>query len=186
MGAGKTPIWLVIKAHFCASPKKTALLGFLIVVMIAVYVKMFAGGPGSTADAGLIVPHIATPAVVTPKEEGEAREPGSKRTAVSEPLARQLTRDPFVVAGVVPSRNIPVTGHDEGMKAAGLELQSTICGDQPMAVISGHVLEPGDEIGGFTLERVEPTSVWIKGHNVRRELKLRLWSDAIGDPGGVR
>jgi hypothetical protein len=154
--------------------------------MIVVYVKMFAGGPSSTADAGLIIPVPVTPSAVTSKTQITAPKSRSGRVALSEPVAQQLTRDPFAIVSCIPKRKTSGPAADSHIASDALELQSTICGDQPMAVINGQVLKVGDEIEGFLLERVEPTSVWVKRNNARRELKLRLWSEVMNGLGGGR
>ena len=185
MGAGRQPTWAVLKAHFCASPRKTALLSVLFVGMVVVYVRMFASGPGQTADAER-VPSPLVPSITTsPTVRAKPQRVPSKRIELTTPLAHDLTRDPFVPVGMERVDGMSVGGSRaqnpaSDRQAGELELQSTICCDQPMAVINGRFLQPGDEIGGFILEQVEPTRVWLKRNSVRRELKLRLWAETSG------
>jgi len=179
MGAGRQPTWAVLKAHFCASPRKTALLSFLFVVMVVVYVRMFAGGPSQAADAESIVPTWVPPTATSTSVSAKPERNVLERVELTEPLTRELARDPFV-ASVGMGSTSEALADGSGWLAAGagsvtgeLELQSTICCDQPMAVINGRFLQPGDAIGGFILERVEPTRVWLRRNGVHMELKLR-------------
>jgi len=120
MGSGRPPVWILIRAHLCGDPKKTAVLVLLAVVMAVVYARLFftTGGPQEAVAA-------------------------DRAVAASPPAA-----------------------------AAELVLESTIVGPAPLASIGGRVVRPGDEIDGFVLERVEPTRVMRRRHEIRVILPL--------------
>jgi hypothetical protein len=158
--------------------------------MVVVYVRMFAGGPSGTADAESIVPTLIPTSPTSPSISAEPDRDRLERMELSEPLTHELTRNPFV-ANAAWLRN--ASGNhgtfaggsgrknaEPGSGAQALELQSTICSERPMAVINGRLVRPGDVIEGFVLEQVEPTRVWLKRNNVRRELKLVLSAETSG------
>ena len=57
--------------------------------------------------------------------------------------------------------------------ARALVLQSTLCGETPLACINGVFLRPGQRVSGFVLEKVEPTRVLLGREGVKVELYLR-------------
>ena len=169
MAAGSPPIWVVLRTQARADPRKTVILAVLAVVMLVVYVRMFWSGPTSQAEAELL-PAVSSE-VPTPAETPTVRaEDVPARIVLSQPLSRELTHDPFIGSAALRSIS-PSVGPQT--PAAGLrntkegtpqqlELQSTICCDDPIAGINGRFLRPGDQIQGYVLERVNPTSAVLR------------------------
>ncbi len=187
MGSGRPPIRVLIRAHLQADPKKTAVLVLLAVVMVIVYVRMFSSSEtpqvAVAADPALVVPAAAASGAA--QNQAPQASPRVARTLLPQPAIRELARDPFVVPSLY-AQATPASTDEEpsGLTGPALEreirtgaeqlvLQSTISGRVPLATINGRVLSPGDEIEGFVLEQIEPTSVVIRRAGVRVKLPLK-------------
>lgn len=108
----------------------------------------------------------AMPALVQPTvpwwNEPSTRSPGGRDPITIHPL-----RDPFDESVRVPSAGSP----DPWMGFDSLRLGATLCrpGD-PLAVIDGHVVRPGDRVAGFEVAHCGPDAVWITGPGGSRRL----------------
>lgn len=184
MSSGKPPIWVVLRAHVLADPRKTGALVLLSMVMVGMYVRLlvFNDGPKPASAA-------ATTAQGVPPSP--APEPGAKRTApdrripLNRPLATSLQRDPFSLPSAFIAPPGPTTqeavpsrvGTDVVQRvremAGQLVLQSTFVSNEPLATINGRVLSLGDQLEGFSLERVEPTFVIVQKDGVLVKVTLK-------------
>ena len=186
MANGRPPVLVLIRAHLQADPKKTAVLGLLAIVMVIVYVRMFTSAERPrTAAASELVTVPASPALEADRGEGSSPNRTKARIALREPVNRQLVRDPFVVPSLYVEAESPVNREGTaGLSGQALErevragaqnlvLQSTICGHRPLATINDRVLGVGDEVEGFIIEQIKPTSVTVRraGGLVRLPLK---------------
>ena len=188
MSSRKPPFWVVLKAHAKADPRKTGVLIALSVVMVAVYVWMF-WTPPRTSEASTAANLVVAPASVAvtgkPAESSQSTT-ARARQELPQPLRRNLTRDPFAVdlsrfpgsSETQPASGTSVTYSADPVKtiqdlAKELELQSTICGKKPLAHINGRVVQPGEDIAGFTLERVEPQRVILQRDGIRVALHMK-------------
>lgn len=192
MSAGKPPFWMKLKAQAGADPRKAIVLLVLGVIMVVMYMRMFSAGPSRGAEAET----LTTIAEDTPSNEvshAQAGKPAQigamKRIEISEPLVRELTHDPFGgdthIANQLPaepssgSHRIepiagPVTSSDrQSDKPKELELQSTICCDDPIAGINGRFVRAGEWIGEYLVERIGPTQVWLRKGDARLVLSLK-------------
>lgn len=185
MGSGRPPVWILIRAHLRRDPKRTAVLVLLAVVMVVVYARLFFTGDSpqeaSAADRAVAV----VPPTAAAGGSNSATGPAEARVKLDRPLFRRLSRDPFTLGSGhlvdTPGVNGRSTSEAPGLDptqqaqdaAAEFVLESTIVGPEPLASISGRVVRPGDEIDGFVLERVEPTKVVLRRHEIRVILQLR-------------
>jgi hypothetical protein len=189
MATGRPPVWVTIKTHFRADPRKTAVLGILTLVMVGVYARLFwSDAPDDAAAALLPVSAAAVPVMSTATVVPAAtsvRE-SFERVRLSEPVARTISGDPFSLRlELFPSGRSPVVQNepppavseesDDVLReeARSLQLQSTLCGDVTLACINGQFLRPGQQISGFVLERVDPTRVILERQGVRIALMLK-------------
>lgn len=182
MREGQPPIWIVLKAHLRADRRKTGVLIALVAVMVVVYARTF-----WTSDAPQTVEASAPPAAVEAADDSSARSSRMVRISLPEPPPQELDRDPFQIDLMQfprtdgrpeppePTRDFVGPAEDEDLygAASDLVLQSTICGDSPLACINSRVVRPGEEIDGFVLESVRPTHVVLRrgGLDVILELK---------------
>ena len=194
MSTAKPPTSVVLRVHLAASPRKTAILLILVVVMVVVYARWYFKSR-VTSEASASVSVAQAPAGQQNVSPGHpAASP--KLTAVparitlSAPLPEELARNPFEVdlAKFPPADEVQERGTtssapaealrgdpDEEMRklASGLVLQSTLCGAWPVACISGQVVWPGQEIGGFMVMSVRPTQVVLRRDQVEVALTLK-------------
>jgi len=172
---------MLVRAHLRGDPKKTAVLVLLAVVMAVVYARLFfiRGGPQEVAAADQAV--VAASPATDPSVSASVTSPAEARVRLDRPLVRRLSRNPCVLGSEEPV-DAPIEDGGSKYEASGpgseqatidLVLESTIVGPAPLASISGRVVRPGDEIEGFVLERVEPTRVVLRRHEIRVILLLR-------------
>ena len=185
MGSGRPPVWILIRAHLRRHPNKTAVLVLLAVVMVVVYARLFltTDGPQEAVAADRAV--AASPPAAGVGVSASRTGPAEARVRLDRPLIRKLGRNPFALgsdrsadpssADGSSTSEAPSLDPAQQVRdaAAKLVLESTICGSAPLASISGRVVRPGDEIEGFVLERVEPTKVVLRRHEIRVILPLR-------------
>jgi len=185
MGNRRPPVWILFWAQLRGDPKKTAVLIVLAIVFAGVYTRLFfrKGSPQEASAADLavaIVPPtavaVAPAARVTPTET---------RVCLDRPLVRTLSRDPFAIGSdpIEDASDANGQATDDGFSpdpvqrakaaAAQLVLESTMVGSAPLAAINGRVVRPGETIDGFVLERIEPTNVILRRHDIRVVLPLR-------------
>lgn len=175
MNAARPPIWVVLRAHFVAQPRKSAALAVLCLVMMVVYARLFlkSGGPTSAeaAAAGLIPASGA----------GAPPLPPPKRFQPDRPLRRALERDPFEVRldrfavdpSVTAEPRPPEVAATQPVRAAGdLLLQGTLSGADRIAWINGRCVAEGEEIDGYRVEQVEPNRVVLSRDGLKRVLTM--------------
>jgi len=157
----------------------------LAIILTGVCARLFLakGGPQEVSAANAAV------AVVPPPVDAAVLAPGTAPTAtrmrLDEPPVRKLSRDPFMLGSdhLVGASNADGSVGDDDLSldpiqraqaaADELVLESTICGSLPLASISGRVVRQGEKIDDFVLERVEPTRVVLRRHDIRVILALR-------------
>lgn len=122
----------------------------------------------------------------------QAPPPAPVRPRVHVDLANRLERDLFhldrtayqaaeespAVSAAQAKLEAPTT--DERLRleavvraaASELDLQSTIVGDEPRAVINGKLLRPGENIDGFELREVQARRVILENQGVRVQLHM--------------
>jgi len=185
MGNRRPPVWIVFWAQLRGDPKKTSVLIVLALVMAGVYVRLFffKGSP-TEASAADVAMAIAPPTTVVDVPTSAAV-PTETRVQLDRPLVRTLNRDPFTFG----SEALEDRSNDNGLStngthnldplqrarnaAADLVLECTVIGSAPIASINGKVVRPGDTIDGFVLERIEPTKVMLRRHDIRVALSLK-------------
>jgi|GEM_PF-1218139 len=188
MGIQKPPFWVVLRAHAKADPRKTGLLIVLTLVMVVVYVWTFWKPPASSeaAPVGNLVmatPMIPSPATLTCVPPSTAE---TVREKLAQPLHRSLVRDPFAISHDMlrdeteqqQDAHLPDHYDTDPLQtlrelASDLELESTICGTNPLAHINGRIVLPGEDIAGFTLKSVEPHRVILHRDGIRVSLHLK-------------
>ena len=87
----------------------------------------------------------------------------------------QASRDPFDEAASAPSvePSDPWKGFDD------LQVSAIWCQpDDPLAVIGGNVVRPGDGVGGFRLAQCGRDAVWITGPVGSRRLEFKGKTDS--------
>jgi len=181
MNAAKPPIWVLIRSHLAADPRKAGVLAVLFLIMVVVYVRLFTreSGPEPAAAAATGTP-AAVP-VPAPAEASTVLPPIPVRIRPDRPLVRELTRDPFLVELDRFAPDPEAIAAQPGKSPAGpqtrpappeqeFQLKSTITGSLPMAWVNGRILQPGDEIDGFVLERVEEGRVVLRKNSLTRVL----------------
>ena len=186
----KPPLWVVLRAQARADPRKTVVLIVLALAMVIVYARTFFQASVPQVASGVTSEAVVQPVSAANSGAGAGTPPATTpaaRQKPTRPLLTQLLRDPFVVqAGgrpgqepaVDPKPDSPVgsvTDPVESIRqqAGKLELQSTICGATPLACINGRVLQPGDEIEGFKLERVEPHRAMLRRDGMSVALNMK-------------
>lgn len=170
--------------------KKLATVVLLLAVMLLMWGRLLLKHVPQTA--------VAKPptAVASAGADGRGargdQQPGVRRV-VQVDLSTQLARDLFAVnwdfypqatGGSDPNQSSGTEksgpgavddsrGEDAVRRAAdGLQLQTTILGANPRAVINGQVLKPGQTISGMTLLKVLPRQVILEmqGQQVKLEM----------------
>ena len=191
MSKAKPPLWIVLRAHFRASPRKTGLLIALAVILVVVYVRLFMTS-SSPSEAGAAVTDAPGPDPTGVNPGGTAHKAGpvAQRVPLSVPVSTRLARNPFVVdPSKFPITNSPVdpgpvsatpgegptADPNEMIRAAASELtlQAVFYGESPLACINGEVVSPGQEIAGFHVKRIEPTRVVLHQGGIDVALNLR-------------
>lgn len=125
------------------SRRQLVALGVLLLVMVGVYARAFRR-PAAAPSATEALPSGGGSVAGIPDQD-----PGlSARRAAQRAELEQLewTRDPF-------SRG-PARGHGE-LSLSGILWDAA----QPLAIINGETLQPGDTIDGFRILSIEPASV---------------------------
>ncbi len=127
------------------SRRQLAVLGVLLVVMVGVYARAFRRlAPAAVPSTTEVLPSGRALVAGIPDQD-----PGlSARRAAQRAELEQLewTRDPF-------SRG-PARGHGE-LTLSGILWDAA----QPLAIINGETLQPGETIDGFRILSIEPASV---------------------------
>lgn len=181
MAQAKPSLGTVIGAHLRADPRKTAVLAVLTLVMGGLYARWFFGATPEAAQAEIAA--VATDAPPAPTAAAApTSQPTVQRVLVAETLPSDLASDPFSLPLDKYPPGRPVAGDDANKTvsqdpieaaARALVLQSTLCGNSPMACINGVFIRPGQRVNGFVLRRVEPTRVVLEREGVEVELSLR-------------
>lgn len=155
----------MFQAHLRASPKKSALLGVLALVLVVLVVRQVGGGPAPAGASPALVPAAAM--VALPVDQPPA--PSVPLPTVPlPPLPRDVVRSPFAVDSdlfeAVPGQHgqaqgPQVSGEDVDPVIRALEgstLQSTVSGSTSMAMVNGTVVRVGDQTHGFAVRRIGP------------------------------
>ena len=153
----------MVQAHLRASPKKSALLGALALVLVVLVVRQVGGGPAPAGASPALVPAAATIAL-------QADQPPAPNvplpTVPLPPLPREMVRNPFAVDlslfEVVPGQHPPAQESQDSSEDVdpvtraleGLTLQSTVIGSTSMAMVNGTVVRVGDQTHGFAVRRI--------------------------------
>lgn len=185
MSTGKPPPWVVLRAHFRADPRKTIVLAVLALVMVLIYGRMFLKprGPRSASASAVTMVSDTDEFVAASDPAPKTAGPGRDRVALPGSWSGELPRNPFTIptdaggdgsSGVAESVGLAESSveNNNRREAGELVLQSTICGDEPVACISGQVIRPGDSIQGFVLESVHPMGVILRRGDTRVSLTL--------------
>jgi hypothetical protein len=153
-----------------------AMLGALMVLLIALSMKMLAKSAPSSANAGVAPANAAT--AVPPAA------PGLAELVVDWPA--QSNRDPFYSKAMFPTEPVNMatqtaTQHesvkvDERSVIAQakrvLSLQATLQGTPNRALINGSVHSAGDEVAGFVIEQISVGQVAVKKDGVRVVIEM--------------
>jgi len=170
----------VLRAHVVASPKKSAMLGLLTVVLLVLLGRQLLGGPQS-ADAAPMVQAASLLPVVEPVE---ATSLGTPAILPRPPLPDRPARNPFAVdlalfaeaPGAIgePVREPQQQAAVDPIEAAvaRMRLQSTVTGPEAMAAVDGVFLRVGDRISGLTVERIGARMVVLRGQDRRFVLTM--------------
>lgn len=131
------------------------LLAVLAVVMVLVYVRAFRPPTPSVPPVVVDTPHVVTTSLSSsPSEVLEAPAISSEAIAQRAEQRRRAAvlawgRDPFVAGSSVG-------------EASGLELSGILWDpSQPMAIINGQTLHPGDECEGYRIVTITPDTVTL-------------------------
>ena len=146
--------------------------GVLILAALLLLVRSLPAGDSAADSAAGSDPATA------PRAASTAQPPAWSELALvdEEPVARPRLPVPVSVATVAGATEA-ADPFDRALRhrtargptpAAELRLQAVVTGARPMALISGHLLRPGDAIGSYRLSRVEPSAVHLAGASPRR------------------
>jgi hypothetical protein len=170
--------------------KKLATVALLLAVMLLMWGRLLLKHVPQTAVAN---PSLVVASAGTAGQTSRGDHQPGLRRVVQVDLSTQLARDMFAVnwefypqgtTGSDPNQSSGTEksgpeavddsrGEDALRRAAdGLQLQTTILGANPRAVISGQVLKPGQKISGMTLLKVLPRQVILEmqGQQVKLEM----------------
>ena len=172
MAAGFERIRAIALANLRASPAKSAFLGVAFVVLVAVLVRHFAGGPkAASAVDNLAVAWNALTA-------DEAEDPAPK-TVVRRPrprLAGAVARDPFTAEWLTRPAEVGRDAATEtGLRDGELVLQCTMRdagSESRLAVISGVVVYAGSTIEGYAVTKIGLRHVVLQRGTEERVLRL--------------
>jgi len=187
--------WMKIQmAKARQDPKKLVLVGGLSLVMVVMWGRLLINqSPQQASASALSVPiaAAASPASPTRTPDKSAQRSTEDMPIVYVDLPESLVRDVFTLNRTqypsVPEAPSTVQSRQSGPPAPtdeqmwkesarralmGLELQTTMMGANPRAVISGRVLRPGEQINGFTLRQVQSRQVILEFEG--RELQLGM------------
>lgn len=189
MSATRPPILVVLRAHLLADPRKTGVLVVLCLVMAFVYGRLMwrKYSPSSVLAASTASTATAAPGTGDAKAAKVDLPPAPARLALSSRPSPELARDPFAMRNQAASPDVPgepvllgpdgtVANLQDDMAAAELNelvLQSTLCGPSPVACISGRVVRPGEQLGSFIVQRIEPTQVVLQRGQMQAVLSLK-------------
>lgn len=162
MAARDPTLWAIFQAHLRASPKKSALLGILTVVLLGLVALQVGGGPKEAGASPMLVPLVPEIGI----------DPGMETSALPQTMAplpqmpEKLDRDPFAVVfelfdplpGTGHSHNKPLAVQEHVDQVAraleDLTLESTVTGSTPIATINGMVVRVGDLTHGFAVRQI--------------------------------
>lgn len=175
--------------HEMRNPRKVALLGGLALVALVMWgrlaleqVPQLAGAASGEAEAIVVDDAAPWAEPVLPAEPA--------RPKVALKLEERLPRDLFALPREhfklsedartrQQAEKSAVEPADESSRfsevrraAEALTLESIVTGDRPRALISGRLLEPGQQVRGFTLVRVAQRFVVLEKDGVRVRLNL--------------
>jgi len=179
----RPPIAVLIAAHVKAQPRKAAVLGILFVIMVGIYVRMY----WSTYGPRMAEAHQPTPSGAVTEFAVRGDQSPPRRVTIHVPAQPELRRDPFRLdlsrypvhrIDDEPDHRITVTRPDADAIRAEVErlsLQSILWQEDgtALACIGGRMVQQGDRIEGFRVEKVEPTRVLLEREGLRLALTLR-------------
>ena len=193
LSASKPDMMTVIKAHFRAEPKKTAMLGVLALVMVVVYVYMFVGRAPSDAEAepveASVSPAVIGEAATSLLQERPRSTPRWTHRVVSPAAIRRnpfqcdwtcYRDDPEALLEEEPDLPPEVDGPDPRNQRlirlydslSEMTLHSTVCGTMPLAVIDEEVVRVGGRVDEFTVEAIHARSVVLRNGEDLFELRM--------------
>jgi hypothetical protein len=174
-------------------PKKVAILGVLLVILLVVGVQQTVQRIGPSSAEGAVTPgrHVGLAAAAA-GSRGAASPNGQAGSDEDLPdLSKQaVTRDLFVVnplhfppeekpkaVTAVPVVENPAAKHEAELRilqaqAKALTLQSTMVGAVPTAIINGQVLRAGEWISGFQVVEIATRNCTIEKQGARLILEL--------------
>jgi len=166
-------------ANLRASPAKSAVLGIGCVVLVVLLARLVVSGPKQAeADTAIALIPETTAAPKAAAEDGDVVKLVA-RPRLPRPTVRQtLARDPFAsdwLAGLAgPMSRVEVEENAETDEALSLQLIMTsdrLDGTR-MAIISGLMVYPGSQIGGYEVSEIARYHVTLR--NRTGEILLRL------------
>ncbi len=136
-------------------PQSLGVFGVLVVVMVLVYVRAFRPSTPSMPTVSAETSKMVTPAVSL--STSEVLEVPAVSSAMMAQRAEQRQR----AAGLAWGRDPFVAGSSVG-EASGLELSGILWDPaQPMAIINGQTLHPGDECEGYRITTITTDTVTL-------------------------
>jgi hypothetical protein len=181
-------------AELQADKKKAAMLGVLGLVALVLLVRLVFSGSPSTSSAAIAnrpgkEPVAKIDGPIRPLTIKNAPASTRRRNEYLAGMNRTIERDIFVPDPTFfpPEKNpqkevtepkltsgeLEKQRHEAIRKQAkALNLQSTIVGSSPIAVVNGKVLHKGDWMAGFQVIEVKPRSCVVKKDDVLVELKM--------------
>ncbi len=153
-------------------PKVYLILVLGLVLCVVSYFRLFHKGSAVTTDAGspttlATVPSIATPVGVHPQQTN-AQEPERQE------FAGGVVRDIFEPGKSVVTADARLKTPDDTRPREMAPVLSGLVysANNPIAVINGQFLRPGDQIAGYKIVRIGPKEVVMRGED--REIVLRV------------
>jgi hypothetical protein len=195
--------WVLrLKAELIRDKRKTGIL-----LALLAFAGLMAGRMllSSVSPARAVAAQNATAPVAPDVPEVPYSSGGESSIDLLQDAPQGITRDLFHVnthlfasSGTVPITQALVDRPDGpteqeiqrlGVRAQAqtLNLQSTIAGASPAAIINGRVIQCGESIGGFKVTAVGPRNCVVERDSVRVRLEMKNWNvspetEVVGEP----
>lgn len=139
-----------------AQKKKGIILGVLIGVLGLIWLKsLFTGRPDSAVGSTAVAPTVSMPANAPSQNNGQNR---NQRPVVHVAWPVVSTRNPFLFdADSYEKKAALVTDNERRF-----DVQGTLLGDDPRALINGRMLRVGESIDDAVLKRIEHAHVILE------------------------
>jgi hypothetical protein len=197
-GATDTNDWLRNAAETLRQdPRKALLLTGLGAVMLVLWGRLLFGG-GAVRPAGAAIAPDATKSNATDSPAPGGRGAGvaaSLNAWLAAPISMPdrnvfaIKLDYFQQDGPrgdgISDRLAKSAGSEADQKkerqilienlrtqAAGLQLQSTVMGAEPRAMVNGTLVGEGDVVAGFRVEKIEPRCIIVEREGIRLQIAM--------------